>query len=128
MAVALTAIGGVVQAFGAMKQASASKKAEKARQRMMQLEAMRKRREIIREAVVARSVALSNATSQGASGGSGLQGGIAQITSQQNRNTLASFQDETLGNQVFKANKQYASAGGMIAFGSGLSSLGSAFG
>lgn len=116
-----------MQAIGAAKQAKASEKAEKARQRMMQLEATRKRREMIREATVARAQAISSATAQGAGEGSALKGGIAQITSRQNRNVLASNQDEDLGNKVFQANRQYAKAGGLIAFGGGISSLGSAF-
>lgn len=127
MAIALGAVGGIVQAIGAMKQAKASAKAEKARQRMMQLEALRKRRELVRESVVARATATSNASAQGAGEGTGLKGGIAQITSQQNRNILASHQDEALGNKVFAANKAYAKAGGLIALGGGISSLGSAF-
>jgi len=128
MAMGLSVIGGVISAVGAMKQAKASAKAEKLRSRMMQLEAMRKRRELIREGVVARAQATSNAVAQGAGEGSGLKGGIAQITNQQNRNVLASRQDEELGKGVFKANAAYAKAGGMISIGQGISSLGSAFG
>lgn len=128
MAMGLSIVGGVISALGAKAQAKASAKAEKLRERMMQLEAMRKRREIVREGVVARAQATSNATAQGAGEGSALQGGIAQITNQTNRNTLASRQDETLGSGVFKANRQYAKAGGMIAIGQGISNLGSAFG
>lgn len=127
MGMALGLVGGVMSAIGSMKQAKASAKAEKARQRMMQLEAMRKRRELVREGVVARAQATSNATAQGAGEGSAIQGGIAQITNQQGRNVLASYQDETLGNKVFQANRAYAKAGGMIALGQGISSLGSAF-
>jgi len=128
MAMGLSVIGGVISAVGAMKQAKASAKAEKLRERMMSLEALRKRRELVREGVVARAQATSNATAQGASEGSALKGGIAQITNQQTRNTLASTQDEELGHGVFRANRQYAKAGGMISLGQGISSLGSAFG
>ena len=128
MAMGLSVIGGVVSAIGSMKQAKASAKAEKLRERMMSLEAIRKRREIVREGVVARAQATSNAVAQGAGEGSGLQGGIAQITGRQNRNIVASTQDEELGHGVFKANRQYAKAGGLISLGQGISSLGSAFG
>lgn len=128
MAVAMTAIGGIVSAIGSMKQAKASAKAEKLRQRQMNLEAMRKKREIVREGVRARAEALSNATAQGGAEGTGLQGGIAQITAQTNRNVLANEQDRIIGNKVFKANRQYAAAGGLMALGQGISSLGSAFG
>lgn len=126
MSMGFAVLGGVVSAIGSMKQAKASAKAEKLRSRMMQLEAMRKRREIIREGVVARAQATSNATAQGAGEGSGLKGGIAQITGQQNRSLLASRQDEELGKKVFSANAQYAKAGGMIAIGQGMSQLSAA--
>ena len=128
MAAGLTAIGSILGVVGAMKQAKASAKAEKARQRQMQLEAMRKRRDIVREGVRARSEALSNATSQGGAEGSGLQGGYGQIAGTVNRGLQANVQDESLANTVFKANQSYAKAGGLIAIGQGISSLGSVFG
>lgn len=128
MAMGLAVVGGVISAMGAAKQAKASAKAEKLRERMMQLEAMRKRRELIREGTIAKAQAVSNATAQGAGEGTALQGGIAQVTQQVNRGVLASRQDESLGSGVFKANREYAKAGGMIALGQGISQLGSAFG
>lgn len=127
MAMGLSVIGGVISAIGAKAQAKASAKAEKLRERMMSLEALRKRRELVREGVVARAQATSNAVAQGAGEGSALKGGISQITNQQSRNTLASTQDEELGHGVFAANRKYAKAGGMIAIGQGISSLSSAF-
>lgn len=128
MAMGLSVIGGVISAVGAMKQAKASAKAESLREKMMGLEAMRKRRELVREGIVARAQATSSATAQGAGEGTALKGGLAQISGQQNRNVLASKQDEELGHGVFAANRQYARAGGMIAMGQGISNLGSAFG
>jgi hypothetical protein len=128
MAIAMGVVGTVLSTIGAMKQAAASKKAEKLRQRQMQLEAVRKRREIVREAVVARATALSNATAQGANEGSGLQGGYGQITSQETRNKAALSQDVAIGNGIFKANQQYASGGMLSAFGGGIQNLGSAIG
>lgn len=127
MAAAVTAIGGILGAVGQMKMAKASAKAEKLRQRQMNLEAMRKKREIVREGVRARSEALSNATAQGGAEGTGLQGGLAQVTGQVNRNILATEQDRIIGNKIFKANQQYAKAGGLVALGQGISSLGSVF-
>lgn len=126
MAIAVGLVGGVMQAIGAAKQAKASAKAEKARERMMQLEAMRKRREIVREGMVAKATATSNATAQGAGEGSGIKGGVAQVTNQVTRGVLASRQDEALGSEVFKQNRAYAKAGALIAFGGGISSLGNA--
>jgi hypothetical protein len=128
MSAIATVLGSVLGFIGQSKQAKAAKKAERARKRQMELDAMRKRRESIRQAQVARAEAESSAVSQGAGAGSGLAGGLAQITSQQNQNLQYSFQDQQLGERVFKANAQYASAGTLIGIGSGISSLGGAFG
>ena len=127
MAVAVTAIGGILGAIGAMKQAKASEKAEKARQQQMRLDGLRKRREVVREGVRARSMALSSASAQGAAESSGLQGGYGQITGTVNRNTSSINQDEALGDKVFDANRSYAKAGGLMALGQGISSFGSVF-
>jgi hypothetical protein len=118
------AIGGVVGAFGQFRQAQASERAEKLRKRQMNLEAMRKKREIIREGVMARAQALSAATAQGGAEGSGLAGGYGQITGQVNRNMLATNQDQQLGNRMFKANAQYAQGGMISSVGQGISSVG----
>lgn len=127
MALAVTAIGGILGAVGAMQQAKASAKAEDARKRQMQLDAIRKRREVVRESVRARSMALSSASSQGAAEGSGLQGGYGKIAGAANRNMSSITQDEALGDKVFDANKAYAKAGGLMALGQGVSSFGSIF-
>ena len=126
MAEAVMAIGGVVGAFGQYKQAKASEKAEKLRKRQMNLEAMRKKRELIREGVMARAQALSAATAQGGAESSGLAGGYGQITGQVNRNVLATNQDQQLGNRMFKANAQYARGGMISSVGQGISSVGQA--
>jgi hypothetical protein len=124
MAEAVMAIGGVVGAYGQFTQAKASEKAEKLRKRQMNLEAMRKKREIIREGVMARAQALSAATAQGGAESSGLAGGYGQITGQVNRNLLATTQDQKLGNKMFKANQQYAQGGMISSVGSGVASVG----
>lgn len=124
MGAAVMAIGGVISAFGQFKQAKAAQDAEKARKRQMNLEATRRKREIIREGVRARATALSNASAQGAAEGSGLQGGYGQVAGATNRALLATNQDQQLGNRVFKANAQYAKAGTLSAIGQGISSIG----
>ena len=124
MAEAVMAIGGVVGAYGQFTQAKASERAEKLRKRQMNLDAMRKKRELIREGVMARAQAVSAATAQGAGEGSGLAGGVAQVTGQVNRNVLATGQDQQLGNRMFKANQKYAQGGMISAVGSGISSVG----
>ena len=127
MALAMTAIGGILGAVGSFKQAKASEKAEKARQQQMQLDATRKRREVLRESIRARSMALSSASAQGAAESSGLQGGYGQIAGVSGRNIVSTNQDEALGNKVFKANQSYAKAGGLMALGQGIQSFGSVF-
>jgi len=128
MAAAFTILGTVVGMVGQFKQAKAAKKAEALRQRQMNLEATRKKRELVREGIVARANATNAATAQGAGESSGLAGGIAQVTGQQNRNVLATNQDQQIGNGIFKANSQYADAGMLVSLGSGIQSLGSSIG
>lgn len=123
--------------YSAYKQNQASKaaekasiKAENARQQQNQLDAARRRRQAFRESLLARSQAVSAGANQGALMGSGVAGGIAQATATgfQNQQTINSSQ--TLGNQVFSANRQFASATAMgqqgAAWGGALTSLGGA--
>ncbi len=121
------AIGGLVgtamQYKGARDAAEASEKAEALRQTQMGLESARNRRQIIRQAVVARGDALTAATAQGASGGSGLQGGLAQIGAEANTAGVATNQNQALGNQMFTANRQLSRAQTLQSMGSGVSSL-----
>lgn len=86
----------------------------------MDLDAARRRRQIIREAQLARATALSNATNQGAASGSGLQGGLAQITGQENESILGVNQNQELGTDIFKANADARS-------GQTISNVGQAF-
>lgn len=119
---AIAAIGIATSVAATAEQMSASKKASSAQnsaagaeeqiaatnQQQLQLDAARQRRNIARQAVIARSTALSNATGQGAGFGasSGVQGGMAQATSQQNFGLLTSAQNLTLGNSIFSLNQQ----------------------
>ena len=117
---AVIAVAGfATSAYGMSKQQSAQKeqaraqqegiaaqqRAEASRKQAMELDAMRRRREIVRQNVKARSMALSTATSQGASGGSGLQGGLAGIEGQTNTNLLGVNQNEAIGADIFSANQ-----------------------
>jgi hypothetical protein len=112
---------------------AADQRAEDARRRAMDLDASRKRREIIRQAQLARATALTNATAQGAEAGSGLQGGFGAISGQSGVNTLGVTQNQELGGRIFDANAQKnaahrnaASAGSMESLAMGISSLGGA--
>jgi hypothetical protein len=125
MGAAVMAIGTVISGVAALQQAKSAQKAEQIRKRQMNLEAVRQKREIVRQGIRARAEALSTATAQGGAESSGLQGGYGQIAGQQNRALLANEQDRKLGNKMFSANADYAKWGGIGAAGSGLSSLGS---
>lgn len=116
--------GTVVQMAGANAQAQASKRAEKLRETQMNLESARQKRQIIRNALRARSMALVNATGQGASSGSGLQGGYGQIGQGTNENLQGVNQGQTIGAGIFKANRDSFDASNMVSFGGGLTSLG----
>jgi hypothetical protein len=143
----LGAIGLGISAFGAIttyqaqKEAAAQqekayqlqKEAEEQRQRQMNLEAMRKKREIIRNSLAARSDALATTTAQGAngSGSSALPGAYGGISGQSGGQLLAVKQNQEIGNEIFDIHGQMfdayaagARAQGQAAFGQGLSTLG----
>ncbi len=123
---AISAAGVGTSIIGGIMQTGAQKRAEDAREKQMNLDAARQRREVARNAIIARSVALSNATNQGASQGSGLPGGYGQISGEAGRQTVAIDQNQAIGSDLFAANRAYYSASGITGFGSGLSSLGGA--
>lgn len=120
-----TSLAGTAMQFaGQQSAAKAGKRAEEARQKQMNLDAMRRKREIIRNSIMARSTATQNAANQGALFGTGLEGGVAQVTGTAARDTNAVNQSQDIGNQIFEANKKAYDGNTMAAFGSGLSSLG----
>jgi hypothetical protein len=126
VAALLSLAGAGVQMFGQMKQADAAAEAEKMRRKQMNLEAARAKREQIRRSQVARAQATASAVTQGAQFTSALEGGKAQVANEAGRNMQAIEQDRRLGNNIFKANEDYAKAGKTIALGGGISSLGGA--
>lgn len=137
---ALSGIGVAAQTFGAVKAAEAQEKgveaqqkAENARENAMKLDAQRKRREMVRQGILARSQALSQGAAQGAQFGSGLAGAEAGITEQTQFNILGVNESEQSGSYIFAANreglrakKQEAQAGTIGAIGGGLGTLGGA--
>lgn len=96
ISLAIGAVGLGMQVFGGLGQASASKEAAKysadeakqeqgindLKQQAMELSGRRQQMEIMRTAQSARALAVQTATTQGANLGSGLQGGLAQVTDQ----------------------------------------------
>src|SRR3990167_1938087 len=112
----------------------AQQRAEDARKKQMELDAIRRSREVIRQQQRARAAAITNATSQGAQFGSGIPGGYGQIGGQTGVNLLGIGQNLQIGRDIFAANAdlsaarmRMADAQGQMSFASGLSTLGGAF-
>jgi hypothetical protein len=123
VAIGTAAVGTGLQVRGQMISGKASRAAEASRKQQMNLEADRSRRQTIREAIVARSTALANATQQGAQESSGLEGGIAQVTGQMNQNILAVNQNQQIGNRIFDANMEYSRGQSLSNLGGSLQGL-----
>lgn len=137
---AISAIGIGIQVVGGImgysaqqrminEQTQASKRAESAREQQMQLDAQRRRRQAIREGIMARSQNLTVATAQGAAGSSVLSGmGGAIGMAQENQQGITAA--ETIGGNIFQANRDYfdATQRGQAAMSmwQGISSLGGA--
>ena len=123
---ALGAVGTAVSVSGASQAADASKRSEKLREQQMNLESARQRRQVIRNSIRARAMSLNSATAQGASTGSGIQGGYGQIGSDTASNIQGINQGQQIGAGIFSANRDSAGAQELAAFGQGLGSLGGA--
>lgn len=132
-------IAGGVISYDASKQANAAQMQEigleaqqnQQRQQAMNLNARRQQMEILRNTQRARSLALNNATSQGAQLGSGLSGGYGNIAGQSGQNALGITENQQIGNTMFGLQSQisgqqlnYAQAQQQEQLGAGISSLG----
>lgn len=147
LSLAMGAVGLGMQLFGGAKQAGISQEQaavsrDEARQeqgindlkqRQMEMDARRQQLEQIRVAQRTASLAQARATEQGAQYGSGLQGGLAQITDQSLVNLTGINQAVEIGrgintyNQNISADKmKMADLGGQDATAKGISSLGGA--
>jgi len=118
-------IGTGISAYGAIQQSRGAKKAEALRMRQMNLEASRARRQTVRQAIIARATALSNATGQNAAEGSGAAGGQSQIAAQAGSNIQGINQGQSIGLDMFRANAQISSGQTLQSIGSGISNFGS---
>ena len=115
-AIAVAGIGlGVASFFGGNEAAeeqarlqkmkfAEEKKIEAQKRLGMELDASRRTVQQIRNAQQARSIALNNATSQGAGQSSGLMGGYAQISGQANQGLLAIGQNLDIGRKISDSN------------------------
>lgn len=104
---------------------------DQVRRQAMEVSARRQQIETVRMQQRARAQALTNATSQGASKGSGLEGGYGQISGQTGFNQLGISQNLAFGEQMFDINAQIntqkqaiAQASALSAQGTGMQSLG----
>lgn len=134
-------IAGTATSYVSQREAASAQKkviaaqnvAEATRKQQMDLDATRKKREIIRQAQVARAAAISTANAQGAGDTSALEGAQGAISGQSGVNLTGVAQNQELGSRIFDANAavgagraQEAAAGSLGAAGSGISSLGGA--
>lgn len=92
------------QAGAQKEQIAAEQRAEQLRRRQMELEARRRSLETVRNQQKARAMALAASNNQGASAGSGLQGGYGQISGDANTQLLATAQNLGIGRGLFDAN------------------------
>jgi len=141
----IMAAGMAISAFGAYKSYEAAKetnaaqnritsleqKTEAQRKQAMELDTRRKQLEAIRNQQKARAMALTTATSQGASQGSGLQGAYGQFSGDVGTDLLGLSQNLQMNRNIFDINSQIsrekmsiADSSTKAAFGAGLSSLG----
>lgn len=121
---ALSAVGTVQQMSASQKQAKASKKAERLRQRQMELDALRQKRKIIRQSQIERARVVASAGAQGLLDSSSAQGSLGAISSITAGNTRDVNQNVEIGAGLFQANEAAASARESLAFGQGLSQAG----
>lgn len=122
---ALSAVGVGVSAYSAVQSAEASQDAERARKQQMQLDANRRRRESIRESMLAQGQALNAAAAQGASEGSAVKGATAAISGNAAESIVNTNQNVALGNQIYDANGRRAGWEGIGSIGQGVQSWGS---
>jgi hypothetical protein len=137
---AAAAAGTYVQYDAAQDQRAASQAAigiqqqqERLRKRQMQFEAARRQREITRNAIQQRAMALATTTAQGASRDSALQGAYGQISSRSATNSKGVSVNESIGNQMFGYSnallgtyRSSADAAAQSSMGTGLTTLGGA--
>ena len=126
LGLALSAAGAVVQYTGAQAAASASQRSEALRKQQMDLDVMRRKREAIRQAQLARATGQAAATGQGVnSTDSSVVGSNSQQTSNQTGNLTALNQNAELGIGIFKANADQAAGQSTAALGGAIGSWGS---
>ena len=131
LATAIAAIGVGIAGFSAYKSYESSKEnnqaqqaaiaaqqeAEKLRKEQMDLDATRRRREVLRSSIAARSASLAVTTAQGAAyeGGSSLPGAYGSISGRAGVNAAGINQNQELGTGIFDAHQDQLAAYGRAA-------------
>jgi hypothetical protein len=121
LATAISAIGVGITAISAIgqhnaqqtmisEQKTASKRSENVRYQQMYLDSQRRKRQAVRESVMARATALSQGANQGAQGSSGLAAAMGQTYSRGLENQGTINASTGLGEQMFAANAAYSDA------------------
>lgn len=123
---ATAAVGAGVNIAGQQKQVAAQKQAEKLRERQMNVEAERAKREALRNAMRERAIANAVGVTQGASFGSGVQGGFSQIGSNAGQRFGDINTNQGIGQGLFDANAKFSEGGTTAAIGTGIMKLGAA--
>lgn len=135
---AVSAGGAYMNYQGQRKQAAAQEQAialqqqiEEQRQKQLNLDATRRKREIIRQSIAARAQALATVAAQNAQSGTALPSAYAGISGRSNVNLLGVEQNQEIGNSMFGLNRgllgayrEGAAGQSMSATGQGLTSLG----
>ena len=141
----IMAAGMAISAYGAYQSYKSAKETNAAQNRItgleqqteaqrkqaMELDVRRKQLEAVRNQQKARAMALTTATSQGASQGSGLPGAYGQFSGDVGTDLLGLSQNLQMNRNIFDINEQISQQKMQIAdsstkgaFGAGLSSLG----
>lgn len=128
----IAGIGLAIGAFGAYKQYEGQKdaekeqkKQEKLRQQQMNLDAMRRRRQVLRQMALARAQSRANAAGQGVQGGdSAVLGGQYQAVATAAGNLQGINQSQEIGAGLFQSNSALASAQGTAALGQQIGGFG----
>jgi hypothetical protein len=120
ISIGIMAVGTGLSLFGQMGARKAAKKdralaqqisqqeilLERQRRQAMRLDASRKLIENIRNSQLARAVATNNSVNQNAQFGSGIAGGMAQISGRENWNALGIEQNLQIGENMFGINEK----------------------
>lgn len=127
IALGAAVVGAGVSMYGQFKQAAAERKANRLRRKQADLEAMRKKRQMLREYAMNRAKTLATAGGQGIGfGGSTAAGAQAGQSNQLASNIGGAAQGRAIGVGLDKTANDITTASLITGIGGGISSLGPA--